>query len=76
MNYKQRMLMELIELKTKIVKLDCFDGKPVQSEREITLIECQKKAMEEYYNALEKRLMIALEDTLNNNCKALGIIYR
>lgn len=66
MNYKQRMLKELLELKERIVKLDCYDKK-VQTEQELMLMERQRKAMQEYLNALEERIMLILEDK-NSMC--------
>ena len=61
MNYKQRMLKELLELEERIIKLDCYD-KPTQTEQEMMLMERQRKAMQEYLNALEERMMLVLED--------------
>lgn len=63
MNYKQRMLMELLQLRERIVKMDCFN-KQIMTERDLNLLERQRKAMDEYANALEGRMLICLEDNV------------
>ncbi len=63
MNYKQRMLMELLQLRERIVKMDCFN-KQIMTERDLNLLERQRKAMDEYANALEERMLICLEDNV------------
>lgn len=61
MNYKARMLEELIDLTHKIEKLRSFNK--TLSEKEMKLLEEQLKAMETYHQTLKERLLLILNDS-------------
>lgn len=60
MNYKQKMVIELVDLREKIIKLESLDK--ITTEEERNLLDRQLKAMSEYYTILHDRIMIMLDD--------------
>lgn len=60
MNYKQRMINELLELNERIVRLQNFNR--LLTEEQAQMIDKQLKAMTEYFNILKERIMAILED--------------
>lgn len=60
MNYKQRMINELLELNVRIVRLQNFDR--LLTEEQAQMIDKQLKAMTEYFDILKERIMAILED--------------
>lgn len=61
MNYKQRMLQELIDLTEKIVKLEKYNE--TDTTGDIETRQFQLEYMRGYGNALAERLMKILADT-------------
>lgn len=68
-NFKQRLLVEYADLKEKIHKLDDYladNYERTKSEKEIKvfkLLENQFKAMGEYLNCLEERILLLMGDS-------------
>ena len=60
MNYKERMLEELLDLKEKITKIENFDK--TLSEEDRKLLDEQRTAMCQYFNVLHTRLAKELKD--------------
>ncbi len=67
MNYKQRMINELLELNERIVRLQKFNR--LLTEEQAQMIDKQLKAMTEYFNILKERIMAILEDEETNTNK-------
>lgn len=61
MNYKTRMLEELLGLKTKIVRLESYLENKIKDNQE-SLEEKQLKIMKEYEKILKERLMNCLKN--------------
>ena len=61
MNYKQRMLEELLGLRTRIVRLENYLENKINDNQE-TLEEKQLKIMKEYEKILKERLMNSLKN--------------
>ena len=68
MNYKQRMIDELIELRTKIIKLEQFSRENTLIKEDQELLDRQLRAMNEYYDSLYTRIMIMLDDCKKVEC--------
>lgn len=66
MNYKQKMVIELVDLREKIIKLESLDK--ITTEEERNLLDRQLKAMSEYYTILHDRIMIMLDDCKKEAC--------
>ena len=67
MNYKQRMINELLELNERIVRLQKFNR--LLTEEQAQMIDKQLKAMTEYFNILKECIMAILEDEETNTNK-------
>lgn len=67
MNYKTRMLDEILELKDKITKLELYLGDKVKDSSKPTLEEKQLIVMNEYFNILKERLQNELKDKCEDN---------
>lgn len=61
MNYKQRLLIELLEIKERILKLDYYLENNEIEKVEKELMEKQMCAMIDYSLALRERLILILE---------------
>ena len=61
MNYKTRMLEELLGLRTRIVRLENYLENKIKDNQE-SLEEKQLKIMKEYEKILKERLMNCLKD--------------
>lgn len=61
MNYKQRMIIEILDLKEKIINLENFVKMKVKS-KEDEMLKKQIECMHAYYGVLQDRIMIMLED--------------
>lgn len=68
MNYKQRMIDELIDLRTKAIKLEQFCRENTLMKEEQELLDKQLRAMNEYYDALYTRIMVMLDDCKKVEC--------
>lgn len=68
MNYKQRMINELIDLRTKVIKLEQFCRENTLMKEEQELLDRQLRAMNEYYDALYTRIMVMLDDCKKVEC--------
>lgn len=68
MNYKQKMIDELIELRTEMFKLEQFYRENTLMKEEQELLDRQLKAMSEYYTILHDRIMIMLDDCKKVEC--------
>lgn len=62
MNYKQRVLMELLELNKKINLLIDKINRSCSEDKEVVLEKRQLAIMEKYKNILIDRLLYLLED--------------
>lgn len=64
MNYKTRMLEELLELTERILNLENFSNKPINGVTKEKLELCSKQlvVMEQYQDILIQRLRIELGD--------------
>ena len=67
MNYKTRMLDEILELKDKITKLELYLSDKVKDSSKPTLEEKQLIVMNEYFNILKERLQSELKDKWEDN---------
>lgn len=63
MNYKERMLEELLNLKERITKIENFNK--TLSEEDKKLLDEQRTAMCQYFSVLHTRLVKELEDKVN-----------
>ncbi len=62
MNYKTRMLDEILELQIKIVKFEKYINSKTKDPQNPSLEEKQLDAMKQYFNALYERLFFELND--------------
>lgn len=61
MDYKERLLIELIQVASRIAKLDMFlENNSIDNKEKLELMQNQLNVMMEYRNILQKRILLEM----------------